>query len=205
MPRTKRSRLNPEERRKQLLEAAIDLFAERGIGEAKHADVAKRVGVSTAATFVYFPTRDALLDAVAEEICHFALALFDGVKPEKGGAKVILRQLAGGLLHAEASHPSYVRVLLGLSTRFDERLRRYYKEMQEQLLQKISDILWAHEGLTRKDDRDDARIILSAAQTLALMKIDGEPEEKLTRFTDHTIDVVLAFNEAVSKVRIRPL
>lgn len=193
MPKPKRSRLSPAERKRQLLNAAIELFAEKGIGEAKHADIARRVGVSTAATFVYFPTREALLDDVAAEISRFAFALFDGVKPERGSGKEILRQLAGGLLAAEATRPAYVKVLLGLSTRFDTRMRAHYHEMQDQLLTKISDIIWTHEGIDQRADRDDARILLSTSQSIALMKIDGEPDDKIQRFIDHTIDVVFGF------------
>jgi len=193
LPTAARKRLNPEARKQQLLEAAIDLFAEQGIGEAKHADIARRVGVSTAAIFVYFPTREALMAEVVDEIGRFFLALFDTVKPQKGGAAEILHYLARKTLDAEASHPSYLRVLLGWSTRFDETMRSKYLEFQEQLLSKISEILWTHSGIPAQDNRDDARILLSASNALGQMKLDGEPEEKLIRFTQHTIDVVLAY------------
>ncbi|MFC3052987.1 TetR/AcrR family transcriptional regulator [Kordiimonas pumila] len=190
----RRTRLSPEARKKQLLVVAIDLFAEKGIGEAKHADIARRSGMSTASTFVYFPTRDALLLDVSDEVSRYFLALFDGVQPEKGGAAAILRELAGRMLHAEDEHPNYVRVLLGFSTRFDKQLRDRYLAFQGELLTKVSEIIWAHSGLPRQDNRDDARILLSASQALAQMKLDGEPDEKLKRFIDHTIDVVLAFS-----------
>jgi len=188
-----RKRLSPEERRKQLLEAAIDLFAEKGLGEAKHADIARRVGISTAAVFVYFPTREALLADVVDEIGRFFLALFDDVNPEKGGANEILKHLAGQTLDLEENHPNYIRVWLGWSTRFDDELRARYLEFQDKLLSRLSEILWACEDNISKKNRDDARILLSASHSLSMMKLDGEPEEKLKRFTEHTIDVVLAY------------
>lgn len=188
-----RRRLSPEERRQQLLEAAIDLFAEKGLGEAKHADIARRVGISTAATFVYFPTREALLASVVDEIGRFFLALFDDVEPHKGGAPEILKYLAGKSLNVVESHPNYVRVWLGWSTRFDTEMRDRYLEFQDKVLSKLSEVLWACEDNISKENRDDARILLSASQALSMMKIDGEPKEKLVRFTEHTIDVVLAY------------
>jgi TetR/AcrR family hemagglutinin/protease transcriptional regulator len=190
-----RRRLSPEERKIQLLGAAIDLFAEKGLGEAKHADIARRVGISTAATFVYFPTREALLESVVEEIGRFFLALFDNIKPNKGDASEILRFLAGSALAIEESHPNYIRVWLGWSTRFDDAMRSKYLDFQDKILSKISEILWASEENISRENRDDARILLSASQTISLMKLDGEPEDKIQRFTDHTIDVVLAFNK----------
>jgi len=194
-PVTVRKRLSPEERRQQLLEAAIDLFAEKGLGEAKHADIARRVGISTAATFVYFPTREALLASVVEEIGRFFLATFDNIEPQQGGAPEILKALAYASLERVESHPNYVRVWLGWSTRFDSDMRSRYLDFQDQVLSRLSEILWACEDNISRDNRDDARILLSASQALSLMKIDGEPREKLERFTEHTIDVVLAFGK----------
>lgn len=195
MARAVRTRLSPEHRRKQLLAAAIDLFAEKGFGEAKHADVARRVGVSTAATFVYFPTREALLDAVVEEICSFYLNLFDGIEGIKGGAGAILRVLAAQSADIVDSHRNYAVVQLGWAARFDPEMRGRYLAFQEEVLSKLSEILWASEDNISRENRDDARILMSASQALALMKLDGEPEEKLARFTDHTINVVLAYGK----------
>lgn len=195
MARAARTRLSPEERRKQLLSAAIDLFAEKGFGEAKHADIARRGGVSTAATFVYFPTREALLDAVIEEICAFYLDMFDGIEVLKGGAPATLRMLAAQSLDTVDTHRNYVLVHLGWAARFDADMRQKYLAFQDAILSKLSDILWASEDNISRENRDDARILLSASQALQLMKIDGEPAEKLARFTDHTIDVVLAYGK----------
>lgn len=192
-----RKRLSPEERKTQLLEAAIDLFAEKGLGEAKHADIARRVGISTAATFVYFPTREALLASVVDEIGRFFLATFDDVEPQPGDAPQILKTLAHIALEHVETHPSYVRVWLGWSTRFDDGMRSRYLDFQEQLLTKLSEILWACEDNISRENRDDARILLSASQALSLMKLDGEPQEKLERFTKHTIDVVLAYSRGI--------
>ena len=195
MARAARTRLSPEERRKQLLTAAIDLFAEKGFGEAKHADIARRVGVSTPATFVYFPTREALLEAVIEEICDFYLEFFSGIEVIKGGASATLRMLAARSLETVETHRNYVLVHQGWAARFDDEMRGKYLKFQDELLSRLSEILWASEDNISRDNRDDARILLSASHALSVMKIDGEPEEKLARFTDHTIDAVLAYGK----------
>ena len=57
-PRSARKRLPPDERRAQLLAIAIDVFAERGLGAARHAEIAERAGVAVSTVFVYFPTRE---------------------------------------------------------------------------------------------------------------------------------------------------
>jgi AcrR family transcriptional regulator len=50
-----------EARRTQMLRAAVELIAERGFGETRIADVAKRAKASSALVIYYFGTRDRLL------------------------------------------------------------------------------------------------------------------------------------------------
>ena len=50
-----------ESRRIEMLRAAAELICERGFGETRIADVAKRAGVSSALIIYYFGTRDRLL------------------------------------------------------------------------------------------------------------------------------------------------
>lgn len=52
---------NNEARRLEMLRAAAELICERGFGETRIADVAKRAGVSSALVIYYFGTRDRLL------------------------------------------------------------------------------------------------------------------------------------------------
>lgn len=52
---------NNEARRRAMLEAAAELISERGFGETRIADVAKRAGTSSGLVIYYFGTRDRLL------------------------------------------------------------------------------------------------------------------------------------------------
>ena len=52
------------DKRTQLLEAAIDLFSAEGFWNTPTAKIAKHANVGTGTLFNYFPTKDALIDAV---------------------------------------------------------------------------------------------------------------------------------------------
>ena len=52
----------------QVIEAAMSLFEDDGPGAFSMANVAKRLGASTMSLYTYFPSRDALLDAVADRV-----------------------------------------------------------------------------------------------------------------------------------------
>src|SRR3979409_2718768 len=55
---------NPE-RRKQILDAAIDILCDDGVGGLTHRQVDGRAGVPAGTTSNYFRTRQALLEATA--------------------------------------------------------------------------------------------------------------------------------------------
>ena len=50
----------PEERPAQILEAALEVFAERGVSAARLEDIGRRAGVSKATIYLFFPNKEAL-------------------------------------------------------------------------------------------------------------------------------------------------
>src|SRR5215217_485637 len=50
----------PEERPRQILEAAFAVFAEHGLAAARLDDVAKRAGLSKGTIYLYFPNKEEL-------------------------------------------------------------------------------------------------------------------------------------------------
>jgi AcrR family transcriptional regulator len=57
----------PEERPQQIIEAALDVFAERGLASARLEDIAKRAGVSKGTIYLYFPNKEALFREVVRQ------------------------------------------------------------------------------------------------------------------------------------------
>src|SRR3954469_14828417 len=54
----------PEERPAQILDAALDVFAEHGLSAARLEDIAKRAGLSKGTIYLYFPNKEALFREV---------------------------------------------------------------------------------------------------------------------------------------------
>jgi AcrR family transcriptional regulator len=55
------------DRKKQILAAAVEVFAERGFHRTRVSDIAKRAGVAYGLIYHYFDSKDAVLNAVFEE------------------------------------------------------------------------------------------------------------------------------------------
>ena len=69
---TAASRAHKRERRKEarpgeLLDAALNLFVEKGFAATRMEEVAKRAGVSKGTVFLYFPSKEELFKAVVRE------------------------------------------------------------------------------------------------------------------------------------------
>jgi AcrR family transcriptional regulator len=61
-------RLPAHDRRAQILDAAFEVFSEKGFHGARTRDLAKRAGVSEALVFSHFPTKEALIRAIIDRV-----------------------------------------------------------------------------------------------------------------------------------------
>jgi AcrR family transcriptional regulator len=81
----RRARAPDSDARGQLLDAAIALFAERGIANTTVAQIAAAGHVTSAMVHYWFDTREHLLDAVVEErLAPLFLAIWDPVDVDRG-------------------------------------------------------------------------------------------------------------------------
>lgn len=63
----RRTRLNPHERERQIVQGAVNFFAEVGFsGQTR--ELAKRLGITQGLLYRYFPSKEALLDRVYQEV-----------------------------------------------------------------------------------------------------------------------------------------
>jgi AcrR family transcriptional regulator len=73
----KRSRKTPAQRRAELVDAAAEVFMEKGYAEATVSDITSRAGSSHGTFYVYFDSKEDIFDAVAQDRVVLA---FDAVK-----------------------------------------------------------------------------------------------------------------------------
>src|SRR5258708_37881745 len=65
--KTQKQRRAPAERPKEILEAALALFVEKGFAATRLDDVAERAGLSKAAIYPYFDDKTALFKGVIQQ------------------------------------------------------------------------------------------------------------------------------------------
>ena len=81
---SKRRKPNPDQRRRELCDAAIQLLAQDGAKGLSHLKVDARAEVPDGTTSFYFRTRSALLRAVAERMTELDLATLQSVADSAG-------------------------------------------------------------------------------------------------------------------------
>ena len=67
-----------EERRNQILEAAMAVFARQGFEEARMDDIAQEVGLSKGALYLYFKSKDAIISAILQFFFSAAMKKLQG-------------------------------------------------------------------------------------------------------------------------------
>ncbi|MCC5665168.1 TetR/AcrR family transcriptional regulator [Nostoc sp. CHAB 5784] len=86
-----------EQYRKELLDKCFDLFAQKGYGSITMRQIAEGLGVSTGTLYHYFPSKQALFEQLAQEICEQdlsrALAELEGAQTLQESMEALGRYL----------------------------------------------------------------------------------------------------------------
>lgn len=195
-----RQRLSNEARRAQLLGCALDVFARRGLGEARHSEIALEAGVAVATVFFYFPTREALVDAVLDEVDRFLIQMAATTHAGNAPAdRVLLHHIRTFAASVETS-PSHARIWLDWSTAVREQVWQRYLDFLERMLAIVRGTLerGQREGTiaSTSDADDQARLLVGSAHMLALMKFAGSPADKLEHFFATLMEAVIGHRDA---------
>ncbi|WP_077077147.1 TetR/AcrR family transcriptional regulator [Mycobacterium numidiamassiliense] len=127
-------RLNAEERRRVLCDAAVEVLAQEGARGLTHRKVERRAGLPDGTTSSYFPTRSALLRATAERVAELDVADFEAVTTQPSSepaaattlsllAEMVMRSAAGPALNR-----SRARYELALHAHRDAVLRAAFDD-----------------------------------------------------------------------------
>ena len=191
--RKRAPRLSPDEREKQLLQLGVKAFAEKGIGNAKHADIAKAAGISVPTVFDYFPSKDALVNGILEEVAREFRGIYAAIDEYGDGQEALL--ISGRLLSLlVAEKPEYARVWLMWGAIYSEEIRTGYQALEKIFLRKATTLL--KKTLIQEVDEniliDRARLMVGAGTMLTKLALDEPSPERVEQYVLHVSDVLLS-------------
>ena len=199
---TKTARRRPEDRPDEILSAAMDVFTEKGFAAARVEDIATRAGLSKGAVYLYFESKEAMLQALVERsagrIANAAstLSLMGADDDPERAYRAILKMALTALSDPEIS--AAPRLVLGEAGRFPELAQFYRKRVIE-----VGRTAMAHLIRTGRknghfrDVADEAALLAFIGPAVAQMmlstvfRLDDDPELDPGDLADAIADIVL--------------
>jgi len=114
-----------EEKRRQLLDAAVRVFARKGFHASRVGDIAEEAGVAHGLLYHYFKSKDEVLEAVFHDNWSLLLARIASVEETDERAADQLRHITAIVLRTWLHLPDVVRVVIrefGRSPELSERI-----------------------------------------------------------------------------------
>ncbi|MCD2195115.1 TetR family transcriptional regulator [Actinomycetospora endophytica] len=148
------------DRRRTIVAAALEVIGESGLGGFTQPRVAARAGMRQSHLTYYFPTRDDLLLAVADEAVRRRVEV---LREAQAGTAAAGEQVAA--LAAVLTSPEHTRVLLALTQAADQHdaVRRSFGSLAAQLAPLSADLL-----TTAGVDADPAALALLQATSTGI-------------------------------------
>ena len=192
----RRLRLDPEERRPQLIACSLAVFAENGIARATHSQVAALAGVSVSAVYAYFRTRADLVAATLTPVEAYLDEMFEAVVAKRLPPYESLLEIAETFAEGTRSKPDIPMVWLDWSTGVGLESWPRYLELLERMQRHIDRILTdgKSKGLVpaNLDTRAASRLYVGGGHTIALMQCAGIPAAELEVFIQQLVRGAMA-------------
>ena len=193
--RKRAGRLQPEQRRQQLLACAVREFARIGIGSAVHADVAREAGVSVPTVFQYFPTREILTTSVIAEVERFLLDILKETIGKKTSSAETIREILIGFTDAIDAYPDYIKIWMNWSTIIEGSTWPHYVKFQDRVLAKFEALIeqgkQAGEVHKEIDATMGAHLIMGSGHMIAQMKFRHRDDAMVEHFIQSLIERAL--------------
>jgi AcrR family transcriptional regulator len=181
-----------------ILDAAAQVFAERGYASATTAKVAARAGVSVGSLYQYFPNKDALLVALSErhvERSHAGIReVLNDEDLEGLSLEGLVRRLVAAMLELHLQEPDLHRLLFQEIPR-QPAISKAKEESERALLRKLERLLRRHPEVRARDARLAAAIVGQTVESLTHWYVLEAPELGLAReaFAEEVTALVCAY------------
>jgi AcrR family transcriptional regulator len=111
------ARAQPGDRRRQILDAAIRVFARQGFHTCRVSDIADEAGVAYGLVYHYFQSKEQVLDTLFLERWDILLEAIETVDNRRGEPRDKLHAVAGFIIDSYRADPELMKVIIVEVTR----------------------------------------------------------------------------------------
>jgi AcrR family transcriptional regulator len=140
MPRTEEEHQRiREEQKKHILEAAVRVFARKGLATTKMADIAAEANVSYGLAYHYFPNKERILDELLEESLQMVARTAQQALEMPGTPWDRLHWLVSTRIQGLQEHPEFIMVFHQALT--DDVTRGKWREVAQKKMDYLVEVL----------------------------------------------------------------
>ncbi len=199
--RSSRAERQREQRRRELLDVALRIFAERGYHHTRITDIIDAAGVARGTFYLYFDGKNAIFHALLDDLLAKVRASVVGVSMAGNAPPVHeqLRRSVERILDAFVANPDLTRVVLreavGLDSEVDRKLTSFYGRLHRWLADALAN--GTRLGLLRVADGELAAwAVLGTVKQMVQLLVDGsenasEPRPTISSAADAILDYSL--------------
>src|SRR5690606_7755293 len=135
----KKNEVRNEHKRQSILLAAIPLFAANGFSQTTMTSVARNAGISHAAVFLHFPSKENLFQTCVLEPAQEADRYYSLVIDGDGSVWEKIVRLVHGQVHSYLEQESYLQLtqyVMGQSSRFPD-LAEHLKQIAVKIVERL--------------------------------------------------------------------
>ncbi|UJP39310.1 TetR/AcrR family transcriptional regulator [Cellulomonas palmilytica] len=126
--------------RRQIVDAALALVADRGIGATTVDDIAAAAGVAKGSVFYNFGSKSGLFEAIiAEGVSRLTAALKSAAEGLTGRAAV--ESMVGALLEQVRAHPDFAKLVVAESFRSGRAWQESIRQVRQESMGTIADVV----------------------------------------------------------------
>ena len=185
------------ERRRQILDAAVKVFAARGFTQCRVSDIADEAGVAYGLLYHYFRSKDEVLSTLFKERWDLLVALIDEVRTRPGSTRAKLEAIAEFIVGSYRRDPDLMKVIIVEVTRAANSFGRTH----------LPDIERAYVGIAAivADGQATGELRRSVSPDFAAMAFYGAIEQVLTVWILADVPFVLRDTEQVTRMLVETI
>ena len=196
-----RRRLPAEERKKQILRCAAEVFARSNYSKAKVADIAAQAGISEAMVYKHFPSKKDIFIEVLQHMSERTVLLLQEEVTREPDALKAMKNMATTYYNMVVDHADEVKVhFQAISEICDNDIAERLHQDQDDYMRFIRDLVdnGVRQGSFREDLDVDSLVLLldGVGVFMNLMKLlsfeEQFTEQTVARMVDHLIDYMRA-------------
>jgi len=137
-----RRRMPAGDRREHIIQGAMKIFAQKGFRGTTTREIAKRLGISEALMFKYFPTKKDLYWAIIQKRMDGAEAmLFPREAIQAKEDREVFRAISSYLIKRNSEDPTFMRLILYSALEGHELSRIFFEKITQEKIGLLSEYI----------------------------------------------------------------